>query len=49
MVVLVLYAYEHYDIEPDIFTLAKGLVMQCQLELAKSSLGEFLTKSRLYL
>ena len=37
-----LYAYEHYDIEPDIFTLAKGLVngVPVGAMLAKSSLGE---------
>ena len=36
-----LYAYEHYDIEPDIFTLPKAWPMGCQLVamLAKSSLG----------
>ena len=37
-----LYAYEHYDIEPDIFTLAKGLAngVPVGAMLAKSSLGE---------
>ena len=37
-----LYAYEHYDIEPDIFTLAKGLANGVPVGaiLAKSSLGE---------
>ncbi|MFQ9889998.1 MAG: aminotransferase class III-fold pyridoxal phosphate-dependent enzyme [Streptococcus sp.] len=47
-----LYAYEHYDIEPDIFTLAKGLAngVPVGAMLAKSSLGEaFLRKSWLYL
>ena len=36
-----LYAYEHYDIEPDIFTLAKGLAngVPVGAMLAKSSLG----------
>lgn len=37
-----LYAYEHYDIEPDIFTLAKGLAngVPVGAMLAKSNLGE---------
>ena len=37
-----LYAYEHYGIEPDIFTLAKGLAngVPVGAMLAKSSLGE---------
>ena len=37
-----LFAYEHYDIEPDIFTLAKGLAngVPVGAMLAKSSLGE---------
>ena len=37
-----LYAYEHYDIEPDIFTLAKGLAKGVPVGamLSKSSLGE---------
>ena len=37
-----LYAYEHYDIDPDIFTLAKGLAngVPVGAMLAKSSLGE---------
>ena len=37
-----LYAYEHYDIEPDIITLAKGLAngVPVGAMLAKSSLGE---------
>ncbi len=42
-----LFAYEHYDIEPDIFTLAKGLAngVPVGAMLAKSSLGElFLTE-----
>ena len=36
-----LFAYEHYDIEPDIFTLAKGLAngVPVGAMLAKSSLG----------
>lgn len=36
-----LYAYEHYDIEPDIFTLAKGLAngVPVGAMLAKSNLG----------
>lgn len=40
-----LYAYEHYDIEPDIFTLAKGLAngVPVGAMLAKSSLGEAFT------
>ena len=37
-----LYAYEHYDIEPDIFTLAKGLAngVPVGAMLARPSLGE---------